>query len=224
MFRTRGGGNSMTLADALRKNRETRLDLALVDHDELVKENGVAGMKEIILPIALLFSFGISVECQSNVTQKTPITWSSLSFEHEDECGNPLVESMLWMSVEGRVIKVVDGDTIVVQTKDNKRKRVNLVAVDAAAGQEVARSLLYRLVLNRSVSVLVNPSNIDSSAVVGVVHTKEKDVNRELLESGVVKYRKPESYSVSDYTACVYRIVERKAREAKKGLWQSASR
>jgi endonuclease YncB( thermonuclease family) len=179
-------------------------------------------MKEIIFPIALLFSFGISVEGQSNDTQRTQLV-SPLSFEHE-ECGDPMVESMLWRSVEGRVIKVVDGDTIIVQTKDNKRKRVNLVAVDAAAGQDVARSSLSRLVLNRSVSVLVNPSNIDSSTVVGVVHTKRKDVNRELLESGVVKYRKPESYSVSDYTACLYRIAEREAREAKKGLWKSASR
>ena len=181
-------------------------------------------MKEIILPIALLFSFGISVEGQSNDTKKAPITLSSFSFEYEDECGNPMIESMLWFSVEGTVIKVVDGDTIIVQTEDNKRKRVNLVAVDAGASQNLARNLLSGLVLNSPVSVLVNPSNIKSSTVVGVVHTQQKDVNRALLESGVVKYRKPESYSVSDYTACGYRIVERKAREAKKGLWQNAAR
>ncbi len=32
------------------------------------------------------------------------------------------------MSVEGNVIKVIDGDSIILLTKDNKRKRVNLVA------------------------------------------------------------------------------------------------
>jgi endonuclease YncB( thermonuclease family) len=180
-------------------------------------------MKEIILSIGLLLSFGLGVEGQSNQTQSAPIH-RPLSFEHEDECGSPLRESMLWMSVKGKVIRVVDGDTIILLTKDNKRKRVNLVAVDASAGQDAARSLLSGLVLNRHISVLVNPSNIKSGMAAGVVHAQEKDVNRELLEAGVVRYRAPKSYSVSRYTACVYRIVESEAREAKRGLWENASR
>jgi endonuclease YncB( thermonuclease family) len=180
-------------------------------------------MKEIILSIALLLAFSLRTEGQSKDSQRAP-TARLLSFEHEDECGSPLRESMLWMSVEGKVIKVVDGDTIILLTKDNKRKRVNLVAVDASAGQDAARSLLSGFVLNRAVSVLVNPSNVKSGIVVGVVHAQEKDVNRELLEAGVVRYHGPESYGVSDYTACVYRIVEREAREAKRGLWRNAAR
>jgi endonuclease YncB( thermonuclease family) len=177
-------------------------------------------MKELILTIAFLFSFSPWIGDQSNDAQK-PSAPSSFSFEHEAECGSPLRESMLWMSVEGKVIKVVD--TVTVLTKDNKRKHVNLVAVDASAGQVVVRRFLSGLVLNRQVSVLVNPSNIESSTVLGVLHSQEKDINRALLEAGVVRYHEPEFYSVSRYTACVYRIVEREAREAKRGLWQNAS-
>ncbi|HEY2976031.1 MAG TPA: thermonuclease family protein [Pyrinomonadaceae bacterium] len=180
-------------------------------------------MKEIILSIALLLSFSLWAEGQSNDAQSGPMP-RPLSFEHEDECGSPLRESMLWMSVEGKVIRVVDGDTIILLIKDNKRKRINLAAVDASAGQDAARSLLSGLVMNRPISVLVNPSNIKSGLVVGAVHAQEKDVNRELLEAGVVRYHEPKSYSVSRYTACVYRIVEREAREAKRGLWLNASR
>ena len=179
-------------------------------------------MKEIILSITLLLSFSRWIEGQSNDAQSAPIPRPLV--EHEDECGSPLRESMLWMSVEGKAIKVVDGDTIILLTKDNKRKRVNLVAVDASAGQDAARSLLSGLVLNRRVSVLVNPRNIKSGMVAGVVRAQEKDVNRELLEAGVGRYHEPKSYSLSRYTACVYRIVEREAREAKRGLWQNASR
>lgn len=93
-------------------------------------------MKEIILSIALLLSFSLRIEGQSIDAQKPSIP-GPLSFEHENECGSPVVESMLWASVEGKVIRAVDGDTIIVLTKDNKRKRVNLVAVDASAGQDV---------------------------------------------------------------------------------------
>ena len=180
-------------------------------------------MKQIILAIALLFSFGVSVAGQSNDTPKPPVA-SPSPFEYEDECGSPEVESMMWMTVDGTVIKVVDGDTIIVQTKNNKRKRVNLVAIDVTGAMIAARIFLTERVLNRTVSVWVNPSTIESSTVVGVVHAGDKDINREMLESGVVKYRTPGAYSVSGYTSCVYRIVERKAREAKKGLWLNAFR
>ena len=178
-------------------------------------------MKKIILLIALLFSFAVSVAGQSDDTPKTPVA-SPSPFEHEDKCGSPVVESMMWMTVDGKVIKVVDGDTIIVQTKDNKRKRVNLVAIDVTGAMIVARNFLSERVLNQTVSVWVNPSTIKSSTVVGVVHVEEKDINREMLESGIGKYRVPEPYSVSGYTSCVYRIVERKARVTKKGLWQNA--
>jgi len=180
-------------------------------------------MKEIIPCIALLLSFSLWTERQSN-DAKGASTPRPLSFERDDECGIPLRESMLWLSVEGKVIKVVDGDTIILLTKDNRRKRVNLVAVDASAGQDAARSLLSRLAMNRSVSVLVNPNQIKSEKIVGVVRSQERDVNRELLEAGVVRYHEPKSYNMSRYTACVYRIVEREAREAKRGLWLNASR
>jgi endonuclease YncB( thermonuclease family) len=99
-----------------------------------------------------------------------------------------------------------------------------LVAIDSSAAKDSARTFLSRLVLNRTVSVQVNPSDIKRSKIVGVVHVQGKDVSRELLEAGAARYREPGAYSVSAYTACGYRIVERKAREAKKGLWQSASR
>ncbi len=180
-------------------------------------------MKEIILSIVVLFSGSLCIEGQSNDAQRAS-TRPALSYEHEEECGSPLVESMLWMSVEGTVIKVIDGDSIILLTKDNERKRVNLVAIDSSAAKDFGRRLLSRLVLNRIVSVLVNPSDIKRRTIVGVVHGQEKDVNRELLEAGAARFREPAAYSVSDYTACGYRIVERKAREAKKGLWQSASR
>jgi endonuclease YncB( thermonuclease family) len=121
---------------------------------------------------------------------------------------------------EGTVLKVVDGDSIIIILKDGRRKRVDLAGVDASIAQRKARSFLSELVLNRSVNVLVNPSAESESTVAGVVHTQVKDVNRELLKAGVARYKKPKPYSLSAYTACVYRITVSEAREAKRGLWQ----
>lgn len=175
-------------------------------------------MKKLLLSIALLLSCNLWAEAQSNDVQKIGPRLSA-SFEYEDECGSPSVESSLWMSIEGTVIKVLDGNSIVVLTKDNKRRQVDLVALDTSVSADAARRRLTELVLNQQVEVLVSTSNIDSKKVSGVVHVPGADVNRELIKAGLARYKKPKSYSMSNYTACVYRIIEREAREAKRGLW-----
>ncbi len=50
-----------------------------------------------------------------------------------DPCGNPAVESMAWTSVEGKVVKVIDGDTIIISLDSKKRLLVHLVGIDAPA-------------------------------------------------------------------------------------------
>lgn len=145
------------------------------------------------------------------------------SFEYEDECGDPSVESMLWFLVEGTVVEIIAGDLVKLQDNAGKQRMVNLVAIDTSSAKDAASSLLSDLVLNRKVAVSVNPSNSRGYTLVGVVQLRGKDINRELLEAGAAKYKKPAPYSVSSYTACVYRIVEKKAREAGKGMWQRAN-
>lgn len=177
-------------------------------------------MKPSLLSLAILISmlFGLCVPHTA-----AQISLSDLTFEYQDECGNPLLESSLWREVEGKVISVIDGNSIILLDKDHKRRRVTLVAVDASIAGDSARSFLSQLVLNRTVSVLVSPSQAQSSTLVGVVHMSMKHINRELFAAGVVRYQEPIPHSVSDYTACSYRMVEKKARDDKKGIWKSAA-
>jgi endonuclease YncB( thermonuclease family) len=130
---------------------------------------------------------------------------------------------MAWTPVAGTVVEVIAGDLIKLQDNHGKQRMVSLVAIDASSEKGAASSLLSQLVLNRKVDVTVNPSNSRGYTLVGVVNLGGKDVNRALLEAGAAKYKKPGPYSVSGYTACVYRIVEEKAREAGKGMWQRAN-
>ena len=168
-----------------------------------------------IILLALLFSIN-----GQQLGRQKPAPKSS--FEYEDECGDPTLESMAWFLVEGTVVEIIAGDLVKLQGNDGKQRMVSLVAIDASSAKDGASSLLSDLILNRKVAVSVNPSNSRGYTLVGVVQLAGKDVNRALLEAGAAKYKKPGPYSVSGYTACVYRIVEGKAREAGKGMWQRA--
>ena len=53
--------------------------------------------------IALLFS----VNGQQQPAREKPTPKST--FEFEDECGDPTMESMAWISIEGTVVEVIAG-------------------------------------------------------------------------------------------------------------------
>jgi endonuclease YncB( thermonuclease family) len=147
------------------------------------------------------------------------------TFRYQDQCGNPLYESMAWSMVMGTVVEVIDGSTMTIRLGDKSERRLHLAAVVAPQIEDkfwaAARAKLTRLALNQTVSILVNPSNDKDKELWGVVHVKAQDINEVMLEEGLGRFRKPEAYAISSYTACVYRLVEGEARKAKRGLWQS---
>ncbi len=166
---------------------------------------------------ALLFSSAALAQGQRDVSE---VVHDKIVFEFEGECGSPLVESMGWAGLNGTVARVVDGRSFLLETEQGKNVQVALVAVDIDHADEKAREALLSWIQDRSVSVLVNPRSSDAERVIGVVHAASLDVNRELLRTGVARYKKPLPYSVSDYVACTYRIAEREAKQEKRGLWQ----
>jgi len=141
-------------------------------------------------------------------------------FEYEDKCGNPLYESMAWSMVTGRVVEVLDGSTITIVLDNKKKRLVHLVATAAPDLKEdvgkAAHKMLADMVLGKTVEVLVNPSNAKAEELVGEI----SGVNRKLIEMGLVRYKQPPPYSMSNYLACVYRIIEAEAQKAKRGLWR----
>ena len=162
-----------------------------------------------IITFVLLFTTCLGLSAQNS---------KSLRFEYEKECGSPLTESMIWMSIEGKVVEVLKGDAIIVLTGNNERKHVSLAGVNSGSTL-AAQALLINLILNREVSVLVNPSNIAAKEVSGVVRYQSRDINLELIKEGAARYQAPPPYSMSNYTACVYRIVEKQVREYGTGTW-----
>jgi endonuclease YncB( thermonuclease family) len=147
-----------------------------------------------------------------------------LPFRYQDQCGNPLYESMVWSIVWGTVVEVIDGRTMTIRLGDKSKRRLHLVAVVAPQIEDklwaAARAKLTSMALNQTVSIWVNHGKDKDKELWGVVYVKAKDINEVMLEEGLGRFRDPEDYSISSYTACVYRLVEGEARKAKRGLWQ----
>ena len=147
------------------------------------------------------------------------------TFRYQDQCDNPVYESSLWSMVMGTVVEVIDGSTMTIRLGDKSERRLHLVAVEAPQTEDkfwaAARAKLTSLALNRNVVILVSPSKDKDKELWGVVQVKEQDINEVMLEEGLGRFKKPEAYAMSNYTACVYRLVEGEAQKAKRGLWQS---
>jgi endonuclease YncB( thermonuclease family) len=150
----------------------------------------------------------------------------------DDPCGDPRLESSVWAGVKGKVIEVVDGDTIAMIHK-GKRLRVQLLGIEAPVlnqkfGRE-AQQLLERLVQNIDVEVWVSTDWWSKRSmpeeILGVIYILERDmlqVNLELMRAGLVLYKSPPSYKMSGYSACHLAKAEEKAQAAKLGLWSAS--
>lgn len=150
-----------------------------------------------------------------------------------DPCGDPTVESMAWQSVEGTVIDVMDGDTIVMKSKGD-RLLVELVGIESPSLNKPfgmrAQLLLERLVKDKNIWVLMNFSDwgrgpLAPEKILGIVHVRDAnimDVNLELIRAGLARHKKAPAYKMSSYTECQYVKAEEKAREAKRGLWATS--
>jgi len=150
----------------------------------------------------------------------------------KDPCGNPMMESQLWYSIQGKVSKVVNGRTILLALPDTHQLlRVRLAGV-APEGRGLfskkAKEYLGDTLLNRPVGILVNPEKwiaLDKQPeeVTGVVHLDEgalHDIGSTLLAEGLVRFKRPRPYTMSNYTMCQYRRAEAEAQSKKLGLWQ----
>ncbi len=171
---------------------------------------------------ALLFAFSLVVAggIQGQGQGQAPASKAPPTFEHEEECGSPIVESMVWRIVEGTAVEIVDGDSFLLRTPQGRKIEVDLVAIDAGPAGERAKETLAELILNRRVKVLVGTVRDRDRRITGVAHEGNQDINREMLRRGMARFKTPKASSVSSYVECGYKIAERETRQAQLGLWQ----
>ncbi len=120
------------------------------------------------------------------------------------------------MALEGKVVAVLDGDTIEVLDGAKKLHRVRFDGIDAPErGQPFgnrAKSTLSDLVFGKNVRVdTEGPDKYDRT--IGRVHVDGRDAGLAMLEAGVAWH-----YTKYDQSR-EYAIAEKSAKDAGRGLW-----
>ncbi|HXG83759.1 MAG TPA: thermonuclease family protein [Pyrinomonadaceae bacterium] len=134
-------------------------------------------------------------------------------------CGDPQNESMLATRLSGKVIKIVDGNTIIIKS-GNKSRTIDLVAVDVGLNENKAKNFLSKEILKKNVFFLIyNDKNDNNRKVADVYYKDVYSASRSMITKGIAHYKKPDDYTFSNYKACVYQRLEEMAKKEKLGIW-----
>ena len=123
--------------------------------------------------------------------------------------------------ITGQVVKVEDGDVIVVLTDSNEKIIVRLAGIDSPEkGQafgDRARESTSGMVLWENVSVI--PTAIEKDLVLGLVYINNKSLNEHLVKKGFAwVYKEICTMDVCDKWV----KYEQEARSSKIGLWRKS--
>jgi endonuclease YncB( thermonuclease family) len=132
----------------------------------------------------------------------------------------PLVQAE---TLSGRVVRVTDGDTIVVLDTDKTQHKIRLQGIDAPErGQAFgtkSKQHLSDLVAGKSVEV--DYSKYDRyQRILGKVLVNGEDVNLEQVEAGMAWHYKKYQGEQSSTDRIRYSDAELEARRQKLGLWR----
>jgi len=126
-------------------------------------------------------------------------------------------------TLPGRVVRVVDGDTLVLLVSGNVEERVRLSGIDCperkqAFGKRAKEALLTR-VAGEGVSVEWDKRD-RYGRIIGKVIDNEGDVNLSLVRNGMCWWYRKYSGEQAPVDQVLYEEAERKARENGVGLWR----
>ena len=132
----------------------------------------------------------------------------------------PQNTTLTYSNIQGRVLRVIDGDTIelLVKQEDIKQSpkiKVRLFGIDApekkqAFGKE-AKEYLSSLILDKEITLIINDKD-KYQRTIGTILLNDKDINKEMVKNGYAWAY--ESYSTK------YLTEQADAQMFKLGLWQ----
>jgi endonuclease YncB( thermonuclease family) len=143
---------------------------------------------------------------------------------NQEVCGNPAMESQLWVGVTGTVKEVVAPTTLRISVMEPTPHVLTVTLMglrepgDKKAASE-AIAYLRAATEGQVIEVLLDPfdryfAHHRSSRVEGWVER----VSTAMIQSGMVAYEPPKPYRMSHYDACQLRLAEDAAKKARVGI------
>lgn len=125
--------------------------------------------------------------------------------------------SIMAVAISGKVIRVSDGDTLLLQS-GSQRIKVRMYGIDAPELKqsygEDSKSYLEKRILNKNVDVkVINEDKYGRK--VGKVFYKNKDINLEMIKTGNAWF-----YEYHAKKEKEYKKASKSAQEQKLGLWK----
>ena len=130
-------------------------------------------------------------------------------------------------NLQGRVVRVPDGDTIAVQTSDGQKHQIRIDGIDAPertqAYSQISRKNLVEMVDGQQVTVASSKTD-RFGRMVGIVRTEQhRDVGLEQIKAGLAwHFKRYENEQTRDNRAA-YAAAEAIAKAARRGLWREDS-
>lgn len=130
-----------------------------------------------------------------------------------------IVISQVQADFNGKVVKVIDGDTVDILTPKKQKVRVRLLDIDAPESRQAygnaARKYLASLIAGKNVFVKENKKDIYQRTL-GTIFLNQININAKMVESGFAwAYRYK---GVANNKNMVK--LESKAKQNRKGLWK----
>ena len=131
--------------------------------------------------------------------------------------------SVMAGTITGTVVRITDGDTVVVLDANKVQYKIRLVGIDAPEKKQAygkkSKENLSDLVAGKH--VVVEYDKVDRyKRVLGKILLNSKDMNLEQIKSGMAWHYKKYQKEQSQSDRMLYSEAEIGAREARRGLWQ----
>ena len=128
--------------------------------------------------------------------------------------------------INGKVVGVADGDTVTVLDSAKVQYKIRLTGIDAPEKAQpygqVSKKSLSDLVFNKDVEISWEKRD-RYQRILGKVLLNKQDICLEQVKRGMAWHYKQYQSDQSQEDRTLYDLAEKKAREAKLGLWADDS-